>query len=662
MPTYTVKVLTGYSLLNLLDIIYIRLVGTDGESYWTWFRGKESSFTVTCPKSLGELESVDVQKQWRPWLFRHHWFVKKVEVTSPDAKVFKFPIYHWIKRTKMYSFYEGKGRKSWEPSPFVRYTRQMELNRREEKYRWKVYKEGLPDCIDANKVSDLPSEVQFSTVKNKDFFSTAIIEQVTIIPKILRDKILGKKEWQSFGALERALSDRNTSPVSKYVEQNWKDDAFFGYQFLNGIHPMMIQRCKSLPTKLPVTDDMVTLEGNGKLSDEIKNGNIFLCDYEPLDGVETGKINNVQQYLTAPVVLLHKTPADELKPVVIQLKQIPAADNPIYFNTDSEYNWLLAKIYVRSADFNEHQLNAHLLRTHLLAEVFTVALLRNVPKVHPLYKLLIPNTRFTLHINLLARELLISEGGVFTKFAAASVKGMTTLMRRSLLAETYKSLCIKDNIKERGLESVPNYYYRDDGFKLWDAIEKFVNGVLSYYYKEDEEVKRDTELQNYIKDVFVHGFLSRETSGIPQRFETVAELVKFATMVIFTGSAQHAAVNNGQSQYGSWMPNTPTSLQRPPPATKEVITEKTVLQTLPDRNTTQNAVSVVKLLSTQSSDFVALGQFPHENFTEEVPIRLIEEFRDDLKKLDEEIDSRNRKIKLPYVFLKPNQMENSVSI
>ncbi|NXC78900.1 LX12B protein, partial [Anhinga anhinga] len=106
-----------------------------------------------------------------------------------------------------------------------------------------------------------------------------------------------------------------------------------------------------------VTDDMVFPHGQCSLADEMKKGNIFLCDYKRLDGVKANTINGKKQYLMAPLILLHKTPDDKLMPIAIQLKQTPSDDNPIFLPTDSEYDWLIAKIFVRSADFNEHQLN-----------------------------------------------------------------------------------------------------------------------------------------------------------------------------------------------------------------------------------------------------------------------------------------------------------------
>jgi hypothetical protein len=39
-----------------------------------------------------------------------------------------------------------------------------------------------------------------------------------------------------------------------------------------------------------------------------------------LDGLKANKVNGKQQYLMAPLVLLHKTPEDQLMPIAIQVR------------------------------------------------------------------------------------------------------------------------------------------------------------------------------------------------------------------------------------------------------------------------------------------------------------------------------------------------------
>uniref|UniRef100_A0A3Q3M8G7 Lipoxygenase domain-containing protein n=2 Tax=Mastacembelus armatus TaxID=205130 RepID=A0A3Q3M8G7_9TELE len=133
-------------------------------------------------------------------------------------------------------------------------------------------------------------------------------------------------------------------------------------------------------------------------------------------------------------------------------------------------------------------------------------------------------------------------------------------------------------------------------------------------------------------------------------------------MVIFTCSAQHAAVNSGQYDFCGWMPNTPSSLQLPPPTKKGKTSKEKMLQTFPDVNVTVKSMATVWLLSKHSSDSVYLGQYPEGHFSEDTPCKLIKAFQGQLKVLSAAIKARNESLEIPYTFMDPAEVENSVSI
>uniref|UniRef100_A0A8C4ERS5 Hydroperoxide isomerase ALOXE3 n=1 Tax=Dicentrarchus labrax TaxID=13489 RepID=A0A8C4ERS5_DICLA len=454
--------------------------------------------------------------------------------------------------------------------------------------------------------------------------------------------------------LKKSLLYLPIAILPEFVTEHWKEDDFYGFQFLNSINPNVIKRCSELPPNFPVTGEMVKpfLKKGSSLQKEMEKGNIFLCDFKRMDGLPAKAYDGESPRVTAGLCLFYINPENKLLPIAIQLHQTPSEENPIFLPSDSETDWLLAKMFIKNADFMLHQSVYHFMNTHYLAEVFTVATLRSFPVIHPLYKLLVPHVRYTLQINTMARKSIFAPAGILSR-SSLGYDGMTELMRRAFSELTYSSLCLPDNITARGLESIPNFYYRDDGLKLWNIINSFVKAVVEYYYPSDSEVCKDTELQEWISEIFTHGFLGHKASGFPACFNTVEEVIKFITMVIFTVTGQHAAVNNGQFDYHSWAPNGSLLLRKPPPTTKGQSSMKTILETLPN---------VGQTVSFANKKPVPLGTYPEERFDESAPKQIIKEFQAELSCLSEAITERNSQLEVPYTYLNPAQMENSITI
>ena len=239
--------------------------------------------------------------------------------------------------------------------------------------------------------------------------------------------------------------------------------------------------------------------------------------------------------------------------------------------------------------------------------------MRTLPDCHPVFKLLRPHFRYTMAINSAGRKQLMNEGGHVDKGFAIGGAGRVEFFKRCGRHFNVHLNNIKRSVKERGVDNpneLPGYYYRDDGLKIWNAIETYVKDILDIFYTSDADVKEDPELQNWAKEVHYEAFPAYEDNpvgrGFPESMNTKDELIEYCTLIMFNGSAQHAAVNFSQFDIYGYVPNSPTALRQPPPTKKGTVTHAHLLNSLPDTFTTFLTVAVTSGLVQYSPDEVSM--------------------------------------------------------
>ena len=245
-------------------------------------------------------------------------------------------------------------------------------------------------------------------------------------------------------------------------------------------------------------------------------------------------------------------------------------------------------------------------------ETFGVAVMRNLPDAHPIFKLLKPHLRYTMAINDVARKSLTSVGGLMDQIFSISGEGRSELMRRSSVIYNIHWANMKRNPKERGVDDpnlLPGYYYRDDGLKIWQAVEDFVTGVINIFYPSDQHVKSDTELQSWACELYTEGFPgyygAEQGHGFPKIIESKTQLIELCTLIIFTGSTHHGSVNYGMYDTYCFTPFAPAGMRLPPPTLKGMASLQTLLDALPDKDTACTMNATGYLLSQYSSDEVS---------------------------------------------------------
>ncbi|EMP29688.1 Arachidonate 12-lipoxygenase, 12R-type [Chelonia mydas] len=250
------------------------------------------------------------------------------------------------------------------------------------------------------------------------------------------------------------------------------------------------------------------------------------------------------------------------------------------------WDWTLAKTWVRYAEFLVHEAVSHLLLTHLIGEPFALATLRQLPLCHPVFK-----TAAVFHSNpppgpvarrLKALSLVPSQG------LGSGLEGTKVLMAKGMSCLTYASLCFPDDIQERGVDCIPNYYYRDDGLKIWSAIESpGCPGLLAE------------------PDLPCAGAPGRGEEGIPGWAWGGSWLGRGDWLGCGgPGCSDCGGLSGLQYDLGAWMPNFPATMRNPPPQAKGTTSLESYLDTIPEVNSTSLAIYILWVLCCEPGDSV----------------------------------------------------------
>ena len=452
------------------------------------------------------------------------------------------------------------------------------------------------------------------------------------------------------------------------IANAFQDDEVFAYMRVAGYNPVMIERVTSLSDRFPVKDEQyqAVMGSDDSLAAAGQEGRLYLADYGILDGAINGTYPHEQKYIYAPLALFAlpkgSDPARLLRPVAIQCGQTPGSDYPIITPNSGKYAWLFAKTVVQIADANVHEAVTHLARTHLFVGTFVMATHRQLPVSHPLSLLLRPHFEGTLAINDAAQRVLIAPGGGVDRLLSSTIDNSRVLAVRGLQSYGFNSAMLPKQFKQRGVDDpnlLPVYPYRDDALLVWDAIHQWVSDYLNLYYATDEDVQKDAALQAWAAEAQAYDGGRVSDFGEDGGIQTRDYLVDAATLIIFTASAQHAAVNFPQKDLMGYAAAFPLAGYLPASTLRGEISEQDYLNLLPPLDQAQRQFNLLSLLG--SIYYNKLGEYPKEYFTDPQVKPLLQAFQSNLQTVEATINQRNLN-RPAYEYLLPSKIPQSINI
>lgn len=456
------------------------------------------------------------------------------------------------------------------------------------------------------------------------------------------------------------------------VAYDFQNDACFARLRVQGPNNMLIAAAgDALPTNFPLSPARYAAVINGDTLDAaLAERRLFLLDYAELAVLTPGTYGSLAKYVWQPIALFAVPPGGSaLVPVAIQCGQDPAL-HPIFTPSaaaDAQWGWEMAKLVVQVADGNYHELFTHLARTHLVIEAFAVATHRHLAQAHPLWALLVPHFEGTLFINDQAATSLIAANGPIDHIFAGTIASSQAAAADDRLAFDFYGKMLPADLAARGVgagSTLADYPYRDDALLVWNAIREWARQYVWLYYADDNAVVGDTELAAWTDSLAGE---ARITGFGP--IATRDQLADVCTMVMFTASAQHAAVNFPQKDIMAFAPAVTGAAWQAAPDRERGQDKPGWLAMMPPMALALEQLNVLELLG--SVHYRPLGDyrsnsFPYPPWFQDPRVTAPEGplawFKGALANVETAIAARNAQRRQPYPYLQPSLIPTSINI
>jgi lipoxygenase len=287
-----------------------------------------------------------------------------------------------------------------------------------------------------------------------------------------------------------------------------------------------------------------------------------------------------------------------------------------------------------------------------------------------------------MEINALAREALINADGIIEE---AFWPGRYSIELCSVAYDAtwqFNTEALPEDLISRGLAvrhedgelelTIKDYPYGNDGLLIWNCIKQWASDYITFYYKSDEDVTGDQELQAWWEEVRTKGHADKKDEPWWPVCDSKDNLTQILSIIMWVTSGHHAAVNFGQYHFGGYFPNRPTVVRKNIPVEENrddemkkfmARPEEVLLQSLPSQMQAIKVMATLDILSSHSPDEEYMGEYAEPAWLAEPSVKAaFEKFSGRLKEVEGAIDERNNNPEnknrcgagiVPYELLKP---------